>query len=118
MGAQEEEEEDLKSSRSSVLNAGSGVILPAVEIQSLVEKAKFYTSLCLGTTACLSVFAFLFLVPFVIEPAITTILADYTPDPVACMVTDHTYAEGLKNCSWSSCREGNKKIGVEINLFY
>lgn len=107
--AQEEEEEDLKSSRSSVLNAGSAV-LPAVEIQSLVEKAKFYTSLCLGTTACLSVFAFLFLVPFVIEPAITTILADYTPIPVACMVTDHTYAEGLKNCSWSSCREGNKNI--------
>ncbi|XP_051166042.1 protein tipE isoform X1 [Leptopilina boulardi] len=107
MGAQEEEEEeDLKSNRSSVLNAGSTGVLPAVEIQSLVEKAKFYTSLCLGTTACLSVFAFLFLVPFVIEPAITTILADYTPDPVACMVTHHTYAEGLKNCSWSSCREG------------
>ena len=103
MGAQEE---DIKSSRSSKLNTGSRV-LPVVEIQSLVEKAKFYTSLCLGTTAILAVFAFLFLVPFVIEPAITTILADFSPTPVACVVTEHVYAEGLKNCSWSSCREGS-----------
>lgn len=105
MGAQEDDPGSLKSSRSSKLNVGSGV-LPVVEIQSLVEKAKFYTSLCLGTTSILAVFGFLFLVPFVIEPAITTILSDFTPIPVACVVTGHVYAEGLKNCSWSSCREG------------
>ena len=116
MGAQEEDPGSLKSSRSSKLNAGSGV-LPVVEIQSLVEKAKFYTSLCLGTTAILAVFGFLFLVPFVIEPAITTILADYTPIPVACVVTDHVYAEGLKNCSWSSCREGLYFFYHQINNF-
>lgn len=97
MGAQEE---DTKS------NTAAGV-LPAVEVQTLVEKAKFYTSLCLGTTAILAVFAFLFLIPFVVEPAISTILADFSPHAVACVVTDHVYAEGLKNCSWASCREGN-----------
>lgn len=97
MGAQEE---DTKSSTM-------GGVRPAVEVASLVEKAKFYTSLCLGVTAILAVFAFLFLIPFVVEPAISTILADFSPHAVACVVTDHVYAEGLKNCSWASCREGN-----------
>ncbi|XP_012280477.1 protein tipE [Orussus abietinus] len=96
MGAQEGE---VKSSTA-------GGVLPVVEVASLVEKAKFYTSLCLGTTAILAVFAFLFLIPFVVEPAISTILADFSPHPVACVTTEHVYAEGLKNCSWSSCREG------------
>ncbi|XP_037939597.1 protein tipE-like isoform X2 [Teleopsis dalmanni] len=76
------------------------------EIETILEKAKFYTSVCLGTTAILSVFAFLFLIPFVVDPAISTIIADYDPVPVTCIVIDHVYAEGIKNCSWSSCREG------------
>lgn len=102
------------------------------EIESILEKAKFYTSVCLGkcffsitkkkhrdhdlfviilfaiigTTAILSVFTFLFLIPFVVDPAISTIIADYDPVPVTCVVIDHIYAEGIKNCTWSSCREG------------
>lgn len=75
-------------------------------LESLMEKAKFYTSLCLGTTAILSVFAFLFLIPFVVDPAISTILADYESTAVTCMAVEHVYAEGLSNCSWSSCKEG------------
>ncbi|XP_049783486.1 protein tipE [Schistocerca cancellata] len=73
---------------------------------SLVEKAKFYTSLCLGTVAVVSVFVFLFLIPFVVDPAVSTIVADYDPEPVTCATTEHVYAEGLHNCSWASCREG------------
>ena len=79
---------------------------PAVEIVSFMEKAKFYTSLCLGSTAILAVFAFLFAIPFVVEPAISTILADFSPIPIACSTSSHVLAEGIKNCSWSSCREG------------
>lgn len=77
-----------------------------------------------GTTAILSVFAFLFLIPFVVDPAISAITADFDPgkqkqsqviltaltfvssEPVTCVVSDHTYSEGIKNCTWSSCREG------------
>lgn len=59
-----------------------------------------------GTSAILSVFAFLFLIPFVVDPAISTIVADYDQMPVTCMVVDHKYATGMRNCSWSSCREG------------
>ncbi|CAH0393972.1 unnamed protein product [Bemisia tabaci] len=73
---------------------------------TLLAKIKFYTSLFLGTTAILSVFAFLFLIPFVVDPAISTILADYDPEPITCMVTETVYAEGLSNCTWASCREG------------
>lgn len=76
------------------------------QVESLLEKAKFYTSLCLGTTAILSVFAFLFLIPFVVDPAISTILADYESTPVTCLAVEHVYAEGLSNCSWTSCKEG------------
>lgn len=60
----------------------------------------------IGTTAILSVFAFLFLIPFVVDPAISTIVADYDPVPVTCITTDHVYAMSLSNCSWASCREG------------
>lgn len=78
----------------------------ASQMANLVERAKFYTSLCLGTTAIISVFAFLFLIPFVVDPAISSILANYERDAVTCVATDHVYTEGLTNCSWASCREG------------
>ncbi|XP_014242591.1 protein tipE isoform X1 [Cimex lectularius] len=81
-------------------------LVAGVDVAALLVKTKFYTSLCLGTTAILSVFAFLFLIPFVVDPAISTILADYEQNPVTCIAVEHVYAEGLSNCSWSSCREG------------
>lgn len=73
---------------------------------TFVEKVKFYMSLCLGTTALLSVFAFLFLIPFVVDPSITTIMANYDAVPVVCTTARHVYAEGLSNCIWASCKEG------------
>ncbi|XP_037823008.1 protein tipE isoform X2 [Lucilia sericata] len=97
-----------RSSRSSInmqtTNSKSNKV--DHEIETILEKAKFYTSVCLGTTAILSVFTFLFLIPFVVDPAISTIIADYDPVPVTCIVIDHVYAEGIRNCTWSSCREG------------
>jgi len=77
-----------------------------LELISIAQTAKFYASLCLGTTAILSVFAFLFLIPFVVDPAISSLMADYEPEPVTCVASQHIYAEGLRNCSWASCREG------------
>ncbi|XP_074099353.1 tipE homolog 2 phospholipid transfer protein [Cotesia typhae] len=109
MGAQEDDKSSIIDDPNSTTNgvgAGGATDLPAIQILTLLEKAKFYTSLFLGTMAILAVFGFLFLIPFVVEPAITTILADFSPHPVACVVSEHVYAEGLKNCSWASCREG------------
>lgn len=142
------------SSNSKLSISPSQVKSPIPEptfVERSLEKAKFYTSLCLGefqfqlflfvfthyvfyvvvhflfilrfsyhrkivssffslnqigTSAILSVFAFLFLIPFVVDPAITTILADFQQAPVTCIVVDHTIGRGMRNCSWSSCREG------------
>ncbi|XP_011309897.1 protein tipE [Fopius arisanus] len=115
MGAQQDD--DTKSSNAGDIGNADPHI-PLVEIQSFVEKAKFYTSLCLGTTAILAVFGFLFLIPFVVEPAISTILADFSPHAVACVVTEHVYVEGLKNCSWASCREGSAIRCHQIKVNY
>lgn len=75
----------------------------------IINYSIFFAShLCqyTGTTAILSVFAFLFLIPFVVDPAISVIVADYEQSAITCMVTDHVFGEGLRNCTWSSCREG------------
>ncbi|KAG8223403.1 hypothetical protein J437_LFUL003676 [Ladona fulva] len=94
------------SGRSSTCGRPVVPEVPPELIVPLAEKAKFYASLCLGTTAILSAFAFLFLIPFVVDPAISTILSEYEQEAVTCVTSKVTYAEGLRNCSWSSCREG------------
>lgn len=135
-------------SSSTKLNGSQAAIPEPSFVENFLEKAKFYTSLCLGnfglptkwiflhffsnswvlcsnlliisisiidththsmhtgTSAILSVFAFLFLIPFVVDPAISTIVADYDQIPVTCMVIDHKFSNGMRNCTWSSCREG------------
>ncbi|XP_076261525.1 tipE homolog 2 phospholipid transfer protein [Rhynchophorus ferrugineus] len=85
---------------------------------NIAEAAKFYTSLCLGTTAFISVFAFLFLIPFVVDPAITSLMADFDPEPVTCAATSHVYAEGISNCSWASCREGCTREATRCHQIY
>ena len=40
--------------------------------KSRLEEIKYYTSLFLGTLAICCLFAFLFLIPFILDPAIST----------------------------------------------
>lgn len=115
MGAEGGTGGDNSSADSVPLSSRPKILLQEVNIVSLLETAKFYTSLCLGTTAFVSMFAFLFLIPFVVDPAITTILADYEPEAVTCLATEHIYAEGLRNCSWSSCREGCTNAAIRCH---
>ena len=70
------------------------------------EECKYYTSLTLGTLCIVSVFAFLFLIPFVLDPAISTLTHDFVEEPVTCKVTTVDVGHGKSNCTWSSCREG------------
>ena len=60
----------------------------------------------LGTLCIVSVFAFLFLVPFVLDPAISTMTHDFKEEPVTCKVSNVAIIHGKSNCKWSSCREG------------
>jgi len=71
-----------------------------------LENLKYYTSLFLGTACIVNVFAFLFLVPFVLDPAISTLRHRFVDSPVTCKVTDVSVKQGKSMCKWSSCREG------------
>ena len=53
---------------------------------SRMEQIKYYTSLFLGALAIICVFGFLFLVPFVLDPAISTMMHQFVRDPVHCKV--------------------------------
>jgi hypothetical protein len=56
------------------------------EAKSRLEDIKYYTSLFLGTLSIVCVFGFLFLVPFVLDPAISTLMHDFVERAVHCKV--------------------------------
>ena len=59
-----------------------------------------------STLGGLSFMALLFLVPFVVDPAVLHIQADFDPNPVQCELVEAVFKIGLSACSWSSCMEG------------
>ena len=73
---------------------------------TIADTIRFYLTALSVLVACFSSFAFLFLVPFVIDPAFSTLFAEYHEDPVACVTTIAERKSGMSNCTWSSCREG------------
>lgn len=77
--------------------------------QTAAEKLLFYITASFVLLGTFSLFAFLFLVPFVIEPAITTILMEFSETPATCVTTDLESNRGASNCSWTSCKEGCTK---------
>ena len=56
------------------------------EPRSRIDDIKYYTSMFLGTVAINALFAFLFLVPFILDPAISTMMHDFVEKPVHCKV--------------------------------
>ena len=70
------------------------------------ENVKFALTAFFLLVAVFSLFTFLFLVPFFIEPALATIYMEFDPVPVTCQTTEASFHRGLSNCNWSSCREG------------
>jgi len=86
---------------------------------SLGEQVKFYVSLSLGIVASLCVFALLFLIPLVVEPSISTLLADFDPSAATCVTVDYTSATGLSKCGlWASCREGCTSTPSQCHQIY
>lgn len=70
---------------------------------------RFYLTAFFTLVACFSSFAFLFLVPFIIDPAFSTLFADFNEEPRMCVTKESEFLCGMSNCSWSSCREGCTK---------
>lgn len=70
------------------------------------EKLLFYITAFFVLLGTFSLFAFLFLVPFVIEPAFTTIFMEFDETAATCVTVEIEHFRGVSNCSWTSCREG------------
>lgn len=81
----------------------------ADDARSMKEKALFYMTAFFVLLGTFSLFAFLFLVPFVIEPAFTTIFMQFDTEPAWCVTVEVEQHKGVSNCSWTSCREGCTK---------
>ena len=83
---------------------------PAPPVEPTIrEKALFYTTAFFILLAVFSLFAFLFLVPFVIDPAFSTIFKEFDPEPTLCYTQEVINLIGSSNCTWTSCREGCTK---------
>ncbi|XP_034253159.1 protein tipE [Thrips palmi] len=86
---------------------GEAAIAEIIPIpKTFLEKLLFYTTAFFILLGTFSLFAFLFLVPFVIDPAFTTIFMQFAPVPALCVTVDTSSFRGASNCSWASCREG------------
>lgn len=73
---------------------------------SIADTVRFYLTAFFILLASFSSLAFVFLVPFVIDPGFSTIFAEFDPEPLTCVTVDTISKFGLTNCTWSSCREG------------
>ncbi|XP_055294832.1 protein tipE [Sitodiplosis mosellana] len=82
---------------------------PVLQQQTFKEKLLFYITAFFVLLGTFSLFAFLFLVPFVIEPAFTTIFMEFDENPAECVTAEVEHFKGASNCSWTSCREGCTK---------
>ncbi|KAJ8933036.1 hypothetical protein NQ314_014276 [Rhamnusium bicolor] len=77
--------------------------------QTWQQKLLFYTTAFFVLLGIFSLFSFLFLVPFVIDPAFTTIFMEFDEEPALCETLRTDRRLGASNCSWTSCREGCTK---------
>ena len=77
--------------------------------KSRLDEIKYYTSMFLGALCIVCVFAFLFLVPFVLDPAISTLMHQFVEKPVHCRVSSnfspfyqiiHTFASKMYEVFW------------------
>ena len=78
------------------MEAEAAAIAQAEEdaIPTQMENAKYYTSLVLGTMCIVSAFTFLFLIPFVLDPAISTMMHDFVDEAVTCKVSKVEVKQG------------------------
>ena len=74
------------STPSAMAEADTAMGKDSKEAKSRLEDIKYYTSLFLGTLSIVCVFGFLFLVPFVLDPAISTLMHDFVENAVHCKV--------------------------------
>lgn len=91
------------------LDGGANGTMGEKTKQTWKQKILFYITAFFVLLGTFSLFSFLFLVPFVIDPAFTTIFMEFDETPALCVTSRLERRQGVSNCSWSSCREGCTK---------
>lgn len=92
--------------RRKLLELGFGASRRRPPRRTCRQRFNFYATSALVLVATSGGAALLFLVPLYVDPAISTLAADFTPEPVICTTSRREELAGLFNCTWSSCREG------------
>ena len=72
------------------------------------SKVKFYVTFISAVVALSSFSALLFLVPFIVDPALATLTSDFVENPIECKVVHSKYTLG--KCGVTNHNQG-------INLF-
>lgn len=98
------QEQELR--RRKLLELGFGASRRRPPRRTCRQRFNFYATSALAFVATSGGAALLFLVPLYVDPAISTLAADFSPDPVICTTSRREELAGLFNCTWSSCREG------------
>ncbi|CAB0032785.1 unnamed protein product [Trichogramma brassicae] len=102
----EQEERRLKFLELSRISAEAAQRKKLKPRRTCKQRLIFYATSTLALAAISGGCALLFLVPLYVDPAISTLSADFFPEPVLCTTTKREELWGLFNCTWSSCREG------------
>ncbi|KAF6211598.1 hypothetical protein GE061_012111 [Apolygus lucorum] len=92
--------------KQKLLNLTAAAKKPKPVVRTLRQKIWFYATSFFTMSAVSAGSSLLFLVPLYVDPAISTLVADFTPQPVTCTTTRREDHSGIFNCTWSSCREG------------
>jgi len=103
-GGQDFHERELR--RRKLLELGFGASRRRPPRRTCRQRFNFYATSALAFVATSGGAALLFLVPLYVDPAISTLAADFSPEPVICTTSRREELAGLFNCTWSSCREG------------
>ncbi|XP_011309888.1 protein tipE isoform X1 [Fopius arisanus] len=100
----EVQEKELR--RRKLLELGFGASRRRPPRRTCRQRFNFYATSALTLIATSCGAALLFLVPLYVDPAISTLAADFSPEPVQCTTVRREDIVGIFNCTWSSCREG------------
>ncbi|XP_012280752.1 protein tipE isoform X2 [Orussus abietinus] len=98
------QEQELR--RRKLLELGFGASRRRPPRRTCRQRLNFYATSALVLVATSGGALLLFLMPLYVDPAFSTLTADFAPDPVLCTTTRREDLAGLFNCTWSSCREG------------
>ena len=91
-------------------HTGDDQIEKKKENKTREERIRFYLSAASLTLLFTSFTVFVFLIPFIIDPAVASLRGDLVQEAVWCRVLVGRYMLGVSRCQWSSCREGCTQV--------